>query len=201
MNLQHFSIRLISETDAPAVLEIYKPYILHTSISFEYEPPSEAEFLQRIKTVTADYPWLVCLDHEKIIGYAYASRHRTRTAYDWSAESTVYILPGYQRKGFARILYETVFEILRLQGYFNVFAGITMPNDSSVGFHRALGFKEIGTYKNIGYKLGNWHDTYWMQLSLTEYIHNPPFPKKMKEITGTALFEAILKKANEKLFK
>ena len=144
------SLRLITVSDTKAVLDIYTPYVLYTTISFEYDPPTEAEFLQRIKTITADYPWLVCLDGEKIIGYAYASRHRARTAYDWSAESTVYMHPDHQRKGLARILYETVFDILRLQGYFNVYAGITLPNEKSVGFHRALGFSAIGTYKNIG---------------------------------------------------
>jgi L-amino acid N-acyltransferase YncA len=197
----NFSIRLIRDSDATAVLNIYKPYVLDTAISFEYDPPSELEFLQRIKTIASEYPWLVCLEGEKILGYAYASRHRARTAYDWSAESTVYMLADQQRKGFARILYETVFEILRLQGYFNVYAGITLPNEKSVGFHRALGFNEIGTYKNIGYKLGHWHDTYWMQLSLAEHIHDPSFPKKMNEISGTVVFESILKKANEKLNK
>ncbi len=197
----NFSIRLIRDSDVAAVLDIYKPYVLDTAISFEYDPPSEQEFFERIKTIASEYPWLVCLEGEKIVGYAYASRHRARTAYDWSAESTVYMLEVHQRRGLARILYETVFEILRLQGFFNVYAGITLPNEKSVGFHRALGFKEIGTYKNIGYKFGQWHDTYWVQLSLAEHIQAPSFPKKMNEISDTAVFESILKKANEKLNK
>ncbi len=196
-----FLIRLINEKDVSGVLGIYKPFILQSVISFEYDPPTEDEFWDRIKTISSVYPWLVCQDHHRIIGYAYASRHRTRTAYDWSTESTVYILPDYQRKGIARILYETIFEILHLQGYFNVYAGITLPNDKSVSFHRALGFTEVGTFKNIGFKLGHWHDTYWMQLALADHPADPFFPKKLSEISASKAFESILRKANDRLNK
>ena len=194
-----FSIRLITESDAGEVLEIYKPYVLNTIISFEYEVPALHEYVQRIRTNTAEYPWLVCLQNNKIIGYAYASKHRYRTAYQWSPESTVYLSPEFHRKGIARILYETLFSMLRLQGYFNVYAGVSLPNEKSVGFHRSLGFEDIGIFKKIGYKFGNWHDTHWFQLHLTEHIYDPPVPKKLNEVAASPAFQLILKNANERV--
>jgi L-amino acid N-acyltransferase YncA len=194
-----FEIRLIDESDASDVLEIYKPYVLNTIISFEYEVPTLSEFLQRIKTNTADYPWLVCLWDGKIIGYAYGSKHRYRTAYQWSPEATVYLSPGIHRKGIGRLLYETLFSLLRLQGHFNVYAGVGLPNEKSVDFHKASGFEEIGIFKKVGYKHGNWHDTQWFQLHLTKHIDNPPTPKKLKEVQEHEAFKAILARANEKI--
>ena len=197
MMSSQYSIRLITETDVNDVLEIYKPYVLHTIISFEYEVPTTEEFLQRIKTNTAEYPWLVCLEDNKIVGYTYASKHRYRTAYQWSSESTIYLSPEMHGKGMARILYETLFAILRLQGYFNVYAGIGLPNGKSVGFHRSLGFEEIGIFKKVGYKLGNWHDTHWFQLQLMDHIANPPTPKKINEVVNGSAFQSIMATANE----
>ncbi|MBI5916263.1 MAG: N-acetyltransferase [Bacteroidetes bacterium] len=193
------TIRLITESDASEVLEIYKPYVLDTIISFEYEVPTLEEYLQRIKTHTAEYPWLVCLQGDKIIGFAYASKHRYRTAYQWSPESTVYLSPEVHRKGIARILYATLFSMLRYQGYFNVYAGVGLPNEKSVGFHKAAGFEEIGIFRKVGYKHGHWHDTHWFQLHLAEHIQHPPIPKKMKEVENEVGFQAILALANEQL--
>jgi len=187
-----FTIRLITESDISAVLEIYKPYVLDTIVSFEYEVPSLQEFTERVKTITAEYPWLVCLKDHQIIGYAYAAKHRYRTAYQWSPESTIYLSPGFHGKGFGRNLYETLFSILRLQGYFNVFAGVGLPNEKSVRFHRAAGFEEIGIFKKVGYKLGNWHDTNWFQLKLAEHIPHPPTPKTIEAIRTSPELSFIL---------
>ncbi len=104
-----FTIRLIEESDAGDVLEIYKPYILDTVITFEYEVPTLEEFTKRIKAVISEYPWLVFLLEDKIAGYAYASKHRDRTAYQWSVDSAVYLSPAVHGKGIARILYEISF--------------------------------------------------------------------------------------------
>jgi L-amino acid N-acyltransferase YncA len=192
-----FTIRLISLEDAPAVLEIYKPYVLDTVITFEYEVPTPIDFLNRIRTNTSEYPWLVCLQNHKIVGYAYASKHRDRTAYKWSVDSAVYLSPSVHRKGIARILYESLFSILRLQGYFNVYAGICLPNEKSVAFHKALGFKEIALYEKVGFKHHRWHDTAWFELHLSELIDNPPIPKKITELINTPALLSILKMANE----
>lgn len=194
-----YEIRLINDDDAKAVLEIYKPYVLNTFISFEYEVPSLVEYSKRIKTYTSEFPWLVCLQDNKVIGYAYAGKHRSRTAYQWSPESTVYLSPELHGKGIARILYETLFSILRLQGYYNVFAGVGIPNEKSIGLHKALGFEEIGIFKKVGYKLGSWHDTHWFQLELMKPASDPPVPKKISEVITSETFRQILLAANEKL--
>jgi L-amino acid N-acyltransferase YncA len=193
------AIRLIKNDDNKEALEVYKPYVVSTSITFEYDVPSLDDFSTRIETIANEYPWLVCLKDDKIIGYAYASKHRYKTAYQWSPESTVYLSSDYHRKGIAKILYKTLFSILRLQGYINVYAGVALPNIKSEEFHKALGFYEIGDFKKIGYKLGKWHDVRWFQLHLTEHIDNPPIPKSIKEIEATSEFQTIFTIANEQL--
>jgi L-amino acid N-acyltransferase YncA len=196
-----FEIRLINEADAQAVLTIYKYYVDHTIISFEYEAPTLEEYIQRISVNTEKYPWLVCLNNNKIIGFAYGSTHRYRTAYQWSPESTIYIAPDFHTKGIGKILYKTLFEILKLQGYYNVFAGVALPNQKSIGFHQAMGFEEIGIFKKVGYKHGNWHDTHWFQLSLNEYKPNPTTPQLFKDIVQTNEFTTIMNSANTQLNK
>lgn len=199
MNKGDYEIRLIRETDVEEVLAIYAPYVEHTHISFEYDIPTLEEYLGRIRTNTKDYPWLVCLFNGKIIGYAYAGKHRYRTAYQWSPESTIYLAPEAHRKGIGRILYQTLFDMLHLQGHFNVYAGVGLPNEKSIGFHKALGFYEIGVFKNVGYKLGEWHDTHWFQLHLAEHIHQPPAPLLLADVTERSDFKTLLESANVKV--
>ena len=195
----NLKIELIQNADAPAVLNIYKHYVENTIVSFEYEVPSLDVFSERIKTNTVSYPWLVCRHGDQLIGYAYGSTHRYRTAYQWSPESTIYLAPDFHSKGVGRILYETLFALLRLQGYFNVFAGVGLPNDKSVGFHRALGFEEIGIFKKVGYKLGNWHDTHWFQLALQTHVLNPANPETMAVLQQTDGFKSVMAHANQQL--
>ncbi|MFN8359229.1 MAG: N-acetyltransferase family protein [Candidatus Kapaibacterium sp.] len=192
-----YSIRLITPADAAATLAVYAPYILNTSITFEYEVPSVEEFTSRIIHTTEDFPWLVCLENDTIVGYAYAGKHRLRAAYQWSPESTVYLAEAAQGKGIARILYETLFAILSLQGYYTVFAGVLVPNENSEKMHKALGFEEIGIFKNIGFKHGKWHDVQWLQRPLQEsYSVNPSQPIPLREIANHPDVESILSTAN-----
>lgn len=194
----HFEIRIAKITDSKGIAAIYEPYVLHTAITFEYEVPTAAEFSERIQTITNEYPWLVCLQNNQIVGYAYAHKHRNRTAYNWSTESTIYIAEGAHRKGIARILYDTLFAILKLQGYVNVYAGVLVPNEKSEGLHAAMGFKEIGNFTKIGYKLGKWHDVKWFELHLIEHPDTPTPLKTLQEIEDTEL-QTILDKANERI--
>jgi len=163
-----YSIRLAKESDAPGTLSVYRPFVLLTAITFEYEVPSEEEFRKRISSTQDEFPWLVCLKNDEVIGYAYAHKHRFRNAYDWSPESTIYLSEETHRKGIGKALYSALFQILKLQGYYNVFAGVGLPNVKSISFHRAMGFEDIGIFKKIGYKNGKWHDTNWFQLTLAE---------------------------------
>lgn len=196
---KQISIRLIRETDAATALVVYRPYVLNSVITFDYEVPSAEEFSEKIRTITAEYPWLVCEYEGKIAGYAYGSRHRSKAAYEWSPESTIYVAEEFHGTGIARVLYKTVFEILLLQRFVNVFAGVTLPNPASENFHRSLGFTEIGVFKNIGYKLGKWNDVRWFQLQLSEWKTEPHEPLMIGAVTATEAFEILMKKANEDL--
>ncbi len=161
-----YNIRFIKPEDTQAVLGIYAPYITKYNTSFEYEVPTPEEFQQRIATITAQYPWLVCECDGVIVGYAYAGQHRARTAYQWSVESAIYIAEDFCGKGAGKLLYIKLFEILKQQGFVNVFAGMTLPNAKSEGLHKSCGFRDIGVFEKIGYKNNKWHDVRWMQLDL-----------------------------------
>ncbi|MBK9247554.1 MAG: N-acetyltransferase [Ignavibacteria bacterium] len=200
MNLNStYSIRLISESDTESVLAVYAPFILNSDVTFEYEVPTVVEFAERISSHTVEFPWLVCLSGDCIVGYAYAGKHRTRAAYQWSPELTVYLSEDVQGKGIARILYETLFAILKLQGYYTVFAGVTMPNTNSEGLHKAMGFEEIGIFKKVGFKHGKWHDTKWFQLHLSEYTSSPHIPRTIHEVVDMQEFASIIYTANRSL--
>jgi phosphinothricin acetyltransferase len=170
------TIRLATERDAEGVLAIYAPIINETVISFEAEPPSADEMRQRIAFTLAHLPWLICEQRGEVIGYAYAGKHRERAAYQWSVEVSVYVHDTTHRLGVARALYHSLFEILRLQNFYNVYAGITLPNAASVGLHESMGFQPVGVYRAVGFKHGAWHDVGWWQLELQKRII-PPRPR------------------------
>ncbi len=175
-------IRLATVSDAAAVQAIYEPYVLETAISFEAQPPSVAEFERRIAEVTQRYPWLVCEDASgAVVGFVYASRHHDRAAFAWSVDFAVYVAQSAQRSGVGRALYTSLKALLRLQGYYNAYAGITLPNDASVGLHRAIGFEPVGVYEHIGYKLGAWHAVSYWALELQPCIGEPPPPLRLEE--------------------
>lgn len=171
-------IRLAQGSDAPEVAEIYAPFVRDTAISFEEVEPPASEMRARIEDVLGYAPWLVHVEHGRILGYAYACQHRSRAAYRWSIDASVYVRPEAQRRGIARGLYEKLFEVCRRQGYCSVFAGITLPNDPSVAFHEKLGFEPVGRYRNVGYKHGIWRDTGWWQRALAAPRENPPEPAR-----------------------
>ncbi|OUL36162.1 arsinothricin resistance N-acetyltransferase ArsN1 family B [Nostoc sp. 106C] len=160
------TIRLATVNDALQMLTIYVPIVRETTISFEVDPPSETEFQQRIKSYQQQMPWLVCEIHGEVVGYAYASPYRTRAAYQWSVESSVYVGVNHRRKGIAKALYTALFKLLQLQGFYNVVAAIALPNQPSVAVHEAVGFAPVGVFQRVGFKFGKWHDVGYWQLSL-----------------------------------
>ena len=170
------TIRPAKHTDTPALLDIYAPYVLNSSITFEYTVPTVSEFSERVQLIQAQFPFLVADIDGRVLGYAYASRHRDRMAYQWSVETSVYVHPDGQRQGIARQLYRTLFGLLRRQGYYNAYAGITLPNPNSEAFHRTMGFELIGTFPGVGYKLDAWHDVAWFRLSLQPHWPDPATP-------------------------
>ncbi len=189
-------IRLANEKDADGILAIYAPYIENTSYTFETEVLSTEAFAQRINTYLINWPWLVYEINGTIAGYAYATRYRERTAYQWCTESSVYIHNDYQRSGIARALYTALFEILKRQGFRNVYAVINLPNDKSVRFHEGCGFTWFATYEKVGYKLGKWKDVGWWKLSINDYTDEPAAPVKFSELNKEFLKLLFQEKLN-----
>lgn len=176
------TIRFATSADASAILAIYAPFITESSVSFEYEVPTAVEFAGRIQTIQQQYPYLVAEVNGRLIGYAYASKHRDRTAYQWSVETSVYIHPDGHRQGIARQLYTALFDYLRRQGYYSAYAGITLPNLESEAFHQTMGFERVGVFKSIGYKMEVWHDVVWWQRGIQPYQVDPPLPVPIGEL-------------------
>jgi phosphinothricin acetyltransferase len=152
--------------DAEACAAIYAPYVRDTPISLEQAVPTPAEMAARIQRTSKTHPWLVAENAGHIIGYAYGSQHRERACYRWATDVAVYVDPQHQRHGAGRTLYETLMRLLAQQGYRTACAGITLPNEASVGLHEACGFRPVGIYRRIGFKLGVWWDVGWWQRTL-----------------------------------
>jgi phosphinothricin acetyltransferase len=185
-------LRLATGDDAAAVADIYRPIVGSTPISFETEPPDEHEMRRRIEGTLAAYPWLVYEHLGNVVGYAYAGSHRARAAYRWSVDTTVYVHSDFRRRGAGRALYTSLFRILAAQGFFSAYAGITLPNASSVALHEAAGFQPVGVYRNAGYKLGRWHDVSWWQRALQAPAPRPPEPLNLGEILRDPSWERML---------
>lgn len=189
-------IRLIKTADINQVLEIYKPFVTSTTITAEHEIPDPTDFSKKIKKIAGYYPVLVYEMNDIIIGYTFAQRFRLAQGHQWSAETSIYLVSDYYGKGVAKALYQALFNILELQDLINVFAGIVLPNPRSETFHKNLGFQQVGIFEKGIYKLGNWHDVKWLQLTLKEHYKNPILPKSIKEVMHTTMFGAILRQAN-----
>ncbi len=154
--------------DGEACAAIYAPYVTGTAITFEIEPPSPAEMAERIAAASDSHAWVVLEEEGRVAGYAYGGPFGSRAAYRWSCEVSVYVELGRQRRGAGRALYETLFALLAHRGYRMAVAGMTLPNEASVGLHRAMGFEPVGVFRMIGYKHGAWHDVAWAQRALAE---------------------------------
>jgi phosphinothricin acetyltransferase len=193
-------IRVATKGDAAGILEIYAPFILNSGITQEVEVPSIEDFQQRIISNLEERPWLVCEINSEIAGYVYAGKHRDRKGYQWCIESSVYISEKYFGVGAANALYTALFDILKIQGYVNAYAVITLPNERSIVFHKKFGFNYLTTYKKIGYKLGHWHDVGWMEYEINPHKEDPPDPLKFPKI-DKSIIKSILLRSSESLKK
>lgn len=185
-------IRLATPADGPALAEIYAPAVVGRSTSFELEPPDGAEMSRRVEALAGRTPWLVCVRDDVVVGYAYGGRHRDRAAYQWSVEVSAYVAESVQRAGVARALYTSLFAVLSLQGFRNAYAGITLPNAASEGFHEAIGFTRVGIFHGIGYKLGAWHDVIWLERALRPRNLEPAAPIPLSSVMDTPAFLTAL---------
>jgi phosphinothricin acetyltransferase len=164
-------IRTATEADAPALLEIYRPFVDSSAVSFEVAVPTVEDFAARIAKAVAGWQWLVAVRDGQRVGYAYGSAHRERLAYRWSTEVSAYVHPDCRRQGIGRVLYLRLFDELAGKGYCNAYAGITLPNAGSVALHCSVGFEPVGVFKDVGRKFGKWHDVGWFQRKLRD---SPP---------------------------
>lgn len=166
-------LRIAQSEDADGILSIYTPYVEETNVTFDYDVEEAKVFCQKIDEMLVEFPWVIAEHEGKVIGYSYAKRHRDRVAYNWCAESSIYVHEDYQGKGLAKLLYEALLEILNAQNTINVYAGIAQPNEGSTMFHVKMGFTPVGVYKKVGFKNNQWHDVLWVHKILTKHPEKP----------------------------
>jgi len=185
-------IRSAELQDAQAIRDIYAPFVAESATSFEVTVPDLPEIERRINNSRGQYPWLVFEGGGKVLGYAYASSHRQRKAYQWCVDVSVYISHDVRNCGVGKALYSALFEMLRRQGYVNAYAGITLPNPASIRLHESLGFVLVGNYSRIGFKFGRWHDVSWFHLRLQEALPPASAPLHCAELFHDESINALL---------
>jgi phosphinothricin acetyltransferase len=185
-------IRLATSDDAPGILAIYAPFCASSHVSFETVPPTEAAMRERIARITEQFPWLVCEIDGEIAGYVYASQHRERAAYRWAVDVAVYVADAHRRRSVGRALYTSLLALVRDLGYFQAYAGITLPNSGSVGLHQAMGFEQVAFFPNVGFKMGQWRDVGWWRLQLSPVVDDPKNPRPFRELHNSpSVYKAL----------
>jgi L-amino acid N-acyltransferase YncA len=164
-------IRDATPADAAAIAAIYAPLVTNTIVSFEEEPPSTAEMVDRI---AASHVWLVAEEGGEVVGYAYAALFHPRAAYRWSTEASIYLAPEARGRGTGKRLVAELLERLRAMGFVNVFGGTALPNAASERLLESFGFKKVAHWEHVGFKFDAWHDVSWRQLTLQEPTVPPP---------------------------
>ena len=192
------AVRIAQSKDADAILDIYRPYVLTSTCTFETVVPTLEQMERRLTTGLIKFPWIVYQHQNGIGGYVYASTHRERDAYRWTCECSVYVHDDWKGKGIGLELYKALFGILKLQGLVNVFAGITLPNNASTRLHEKCGFIHFAVYENIGFKLGKWQKVGWWRLQLKEYELQPTPPILFSELDPAA-YSSILQSATQNI--
>lgn len=181
-------LRAATAGDAAALSDIYAPFVAGTAISFEVDPPDAAEMRRRIESGGGLYPWLLAEAEGAVLGYACASPFRPRAAYRFAVETTVYCRPETKRRGAGTALYRTLIDGLAAQGFTQAIGAITLPNPASVALHEKLGFRHAGTYSQVGWKLGRWHDVGLWQRPLAEPSEPPREPLALARTAWPAAF-------------
>lgn len=183
--------RLASVDDAEQIASIYSPIVERTAISFEVDPPTVGEIRRRIETTLDSHPWIVTDRNGVVTGYAYGGPHRVRAAYRWSADVSVYIHEDHRGRGVGFALYSSLLQLLTAQGFYTLYAGITLPNAASVRLHESVGFRALCTYRRVGFKHGHWHDVGWWELGLRPATAEPAAPKGLIELGAVEVERAL----------
>lgn len=198
-----YSLRLAKVSDASALAEIYKPFVISddlsvSTVSFEYIAPDAEEFGKRIVQISHDFPYLVLLEDDIPVGYAYAHPFIERAAYQWGAEVTIYLSPAGQGKGLGVVLYEALEDLLRLQNIIHLYSCVTGSNEHSIGMHERMGYEIIGRFRKTGFKKGLWLDMYWLEKEIAEFPEQPE-PRRSFHLVDAVAIQAVLNKFNTKL--
>jgi phosphinothricin acetyltransferase len=176
-------IRLAREADAAAIASIYRHYVDRTPISFEEVAPDAAEMARRLNGERPGYhPWLVAEDSGQLLGYAASSPFRSRPAYRWTVETGIYLAPDAAGRGIGRELLATLLGVLERQGYVAAIGAIALPNEASVALHERLGFTHAGTYRGVGFKLGEWLDVGLWEKELAPRSAAPAEPQPFESV-------------------
>lgn len=162
--------RIATIDDAETIQKIYRYYVNNTFITFDFEVPTVQEFAERIDKTLKRYPYIVALEENKVIGYAYASLYKDRAAYDWSVEISIYLDNAIHHQGIGSKLYQELEHYLKLQNITNVYACISYPNEASINFHKKCGFEQIAHFHKCGFKLDKWRDMVWLEKFITKHI-------------------------------
>ncbi|WP_170154570.1 GNAT family N-acetyltransferase [Mangrovibacterium diazotrophicum] len=188
-------IRMASLGDAEAILNIYRPFITDTVVTFEEIVPTVDEFRERMKSILTESPYLVCEVDGEIAGYAYASAYRSRASYRWNREVTVYLRPEYRGMNMGTALYSALIPILKAQNYTNLLAVVTLPNEGSKRLHERMGFKACGVFNQVGYKKQQWHQVGWWELALIDKETQPLEPILLKDFNDDSFVRQTMLKA------
>lgn len=182
-----YKIRPATLDDAAELLAIYAPYVSGTTISFELEVPSVSEFAERIRLKSDHYSYIVAEDADdgSLAGYAYCDTLRSRPAYQWAAEISIYLSSAHQGKGLGRRLLTALERLMAAQGIVLSVACITSSNDSSIAFHRKMGYTVCGEFHDCAFKLGTWLGITWMEKKLLPCSGAPeplaPLPHEVRD--------------------
>lgn len=205
MAKDEISIRIADIADAEEILSIYAPYVTKTAITFEYEIPGIGEFRERMRKTLQKYPYLVAEQNDEILGYAYTGAFVGRAAYDWSAETTIYLKEHKRNMGIGRKLYTALENISALQNILNLNACIGYPDiedeyltQNSMQFHAHFGYRMVGKFHNSGYKFGRWYHMIWMEKLLGKHGANPSPVIAFPDLDTAALTKAGINQSNKK---
>lgn len=198
-----YSLRLVKASDAAALAEIYRPFVISddlsiSTVSFEYDAPDAEEFGNRIAAISQEFPYLVMLENDVPVGYAYAHPFIERAAYQWWAEVTIYLAPAGQGKGLGVVLYAALEDLLRLQNVIHLYSCVTSSNEHSIGMHKRMGYKIVGRFAETGFKKGVWLDMVWLEKTIATIPKVPELRKSFSSIDSDQV-ETVLEKYNKLL--
>jgi len=194
--MSEISLRIATPLDAADLLEIYAYYVEHTAITFEYTVPSLEEFEERIRHTLQRYPYIVAEEKGHIIGYVYAGAFKSRAAYDWCVETSIYVHKDHKKRGLGKLLYEALERILKAQNILNLNACIAYSakedaflTKDSVFFHEKMGYRMVGEFHQCGYKVGRWYNMVWMEKMVGEHLDHQPPVIPFPDLEQSMLFE------------